>query len=196
MGNLYNLNKMNPAANDYGLGTELNKIYADLTEHNTQINNSKNFVVNAAGLAIGTADLKYRITNAFSFFIDGVLYTKAAANSVTVVGTGLTCATSKYAAYLVEINAGGTCSLQKAADATSQAAALAALADVTPAATKAPVGVIHVQNSAGAAFIPGATAAGAGDFADDTTADSYIDFVKVSAADLRGEYTQTFAVIT
>jgi hypothetical protein len=193
MGNLYNLNHMNPAAHDYGLGTELNKIQADLAD---RITGSRNFVCNAAGLAVSGTDLKYQAANAFYYFINGVLYYTAAQTAIAVSpSTGLTCGASKYAAYLVEIDASAAVTLQKAADATSQAAALAALADVTPDPDKAPVGVIHIQNDS-TAFTPGATAAGHGDFADDTTADTYLNFVGVSAADLSGSYTQTFAAIT
>ncbi|KKK71249.1 hypothetical protein LCGC14_2915800, partial [marine sediment metagenome] len=108
------------------------------------------------------------------------------------VAAALECAASKYAAYVVTINATGAIALVKAADADSAASALAAVAAVTIPADVAPVGVIHIQNNA-TLFNPGSATDTYGDFADDTTADTYVDFIGVAAKDLGAAVTQTDA---
>lgn len=205
-----------PVFEDYGLGTELNKAVTDLTgiladqvlnraDVANLVNNRNCVLDTAAGLAIGAGDLTIKVTNAFHYSIGGAMYLKGATDNIALSGSAaLACAISKYAAYLVTVNATGAIALQKGADAVSAALALAALGSVAVADDVAPVGVIHVQNSGGAIFTPGATGAGLGDFADDTTADTYVDFVGVRANDLgaaatqtdNAAYSQTFAAIT
>lgn len=213
---LWHLNNDLPVFEDYGLGTELNKAVTDLTGILAdQVLNradvaglvaNRNCVLDvAAGLVIGTGNLTIKIANAFHYTIGGGVYLKAITDNIALSGaSALACAVSKFAAYVITVNATGAIALVKAADAVSAAAALAAVAAVTIPTTVAPVGVIHVQNSAGAIFTPGATGAGLGDFADDTTADTYVDFVGISAKDLGiavtqtddTAYTQTFTTIS
>ena len=205
---LWHLNYDMPVMEDYRLGTELNKAVTDLTGILAdQVLNradvaglvaNRNMVIDtAAGLVIGTNDLTIKIANAFHYTIAGGMYLKGATDNIALSGaTGLACAVSKFAAYVITVNATGAIALIKAADATSAALALAAVNAVTLPNTIAPVGIIHVQNSGGAIFTPGATGAGLGDFADDTTADTYIDFVGVSHEALGVVPTLTFATIT
>ncbi|KKL88040.1 hypothetical protein LCGC14_1928730 [marine sediment metagenome] len=193
---LWHLDNFNPVVDDYKLGTELNKAQADLTTLNARLHGNAVLDV-AAGLVIGTNDLTIKIANAFHYTIAGGMYLKGATDNIALSGaTGLACAVSKFAAYVITVNATGAIALIKAADATSAALALAAVNAVTLPNTIAPVGIIHVQNSGGAIFTPGATGAGLGDFADDTTADTYIDFVGVSHEALGVVPTLTFATIT
>lgn len=213
---LWHLNNDLPVFEDYGLGTELNKTVTDLTgiladqvlnraDVAGLVTNRNAVLDTAAGLAIGAGDLTIKVTNAFHYSISGGMYLKGATDNIALSGAaGLACAVSKFASYVITVNATGAIALVKGADATSAALALAAVAAVTIASTVAPVGVIHVQNSAGSIFTPGATGAGLGDFADDTTADTYVDFVGVTTADLGvavtqtddTAYTQTFTTIS
>ena len=208
-----------PVLEDYRLGTELNKAVTDITgiladqvlnradaASVIAASNMRNRVLDtAAGLAISTTDLKIRITNAFHYTIAGGIYLKAATAAITVtVAAALECAVSKYAAYLVTINATGAVALIKAADADSAALALAALNAIAIADDLAPVGVIHIQNNA-TLFNPGSATEGFGDFADDTTADTYVDFVGVAMESIGVipvtltdivAYSQTFTTIS
>ena len=217
MGNLYDLIHCMPVMHNYGLGTELNKAVTDITgmladqvlnraDVAAILARDHNMVMDtAAGLAIGAGDLTIKITNAFHYTVNGCMYLKGATDNIALSGaSALACATSKFAAYLITVNATGAVALVKGADATSAALAMAALGAATITRSVAPVGVIHVQNSASEIFTPGATAAGLGDFADDTTADTYVDFVGVDIWALganvaqtdNAAYTQTFAAIT
>ncbi len=215
MGKLYDLNEACPALAEYGIGTELNKAVTDLTgiladqvlnrADVAGILSKRNKVLDtAAGLVIGTNDLTIKITNNFHYVIAGAMYKKAATDNIALSGaSALACAVSKYAAYLITVNATGAIALVKGADATSAALAMAALATATIPTAIAPVGVIHVQNSGGAIFTPGATGAGLGDFSDDTTADAYVDFVGVDIGSLGSQaqtdnaaYSQTFTTIS
>ncbi len=213
---LWHLNNDLPVFEDYGLGTELNKAVTDLTgiladqvlnraDVANLVTNRNAVLDTAAGLVIGTNDLTIKIANAFHYTVNGGMYLKGATDNIALSGaSGLACAVSKFAAYVITVNATGAIALVKAADATSAALALAAVNAVTIPDDVAPVGVIHVQNSAGSIFTPGGTGAGLGDFADDTTADTYVDFVGVSAKDLgaavtqtdSAAYTQTFTTIS
>ncbi len=193
---LYHLNHDMPVMEDYRLGTELNKGIADIATVNTRLHPNAVLDV-AAGLIIGTNDLTIKVANAFHYTIDGGVYLKGATDNIALSGaSALACAVSKFAAYLITVNATGAIALIKGADATSAALALAAVGAVTVPNTVAPVGIIHVQNSGGAIFTPGATAAGLGDFADDTTADTYIDFVGVAHNAIGVEPTMTWETIT
>ena len=216
---LYHLDKFNPVVDDYNLGTELNKFVTDITgiladqvENRADVaaiiaaSNMRNCVLDtAAGLAISTTDLKLRITNAFHYTIAGGVYLKAAAAAITVTADpALVCAASKFAAYLVTINATGAVALVKAADATSAALALAAVNAISISDDLAPVGIIHIQNNA-TEFNPGSAGAGKGDFEEDTTADTYVDFVGVPTDAIgavtvtrtdTAAYSQTFSAIT
>lgn len=207
-----------PVLEDYRLGTELNKFVTDLTGiladqvlNRADVaaviaaSNMRNKVLDtAAGLVIGSNDLTIKIANAFHYSIAGAVYLKGATDNIALPGSGYTCALSKYAAYLITINATGAIGLVKGADATSAALAMAALASAAIADDLAPVGIIHIQND-GTEFIPGATAAGKGDFDDDTTASTYVDFVgvgmecvgavPVTRTDIVA-YSQTFTEIT
>ena len=188
---------------DYKLGTELNKAVTDITGILAdQVLNradvaglvaNRNMVIDtAAGLIIGTNDLTIKIANAFHYTIAGGVYLKGATDNIALSGaTGLACAVSKFAAYLITVNATGAVALVKGVDADSAALALSGLSTAVIPAAVAPVGVIHVQNSAGSIFTPGATGAGLGDFEEDTTADTYVDFVGVSSKDLGAAVTQT-----
>ncbi len=201
---LWHLNNDMPIFEDYGLGTELNlavdditNILADQVLNRADMANlvtNRNVVLDvAAGLAVSGTDLKLQIANAFHYTINGGVYLKAITAAITVtVAAALECAASKYAAYLVTINATGAVALIKAADADSTASALAAVAAVTIPADVAPVGVIHIQNNA-TLFNPGSATDTYGDFADDTTADTYVDFIGVAAKDLGAAATQTDA---
>lgn len=213
---LWHLDNFNPVVDDYKLGTELNKAVTDITNILAdQVLNradvaglvaNRNMVIDtAAGLAIGAGDLTIKVTNAFHYVIDGGVYLKGATDNIALSGdSGLACGLSKFAAYVITVNATGAIALVKGADAVSAAAALAAVNAVTIPVTVAPVGIIHVQNSGANIFTPGAVGANLGDFADDTTADTYVDFVGVSAKDLGvavtqtdgAAYTQTFTTIS
>ena len=196
--NLWHLNYDMPVMEDYRLGTELNKVYADLAALVARSKSNNNKVLGNPGFVEGTNTETVKITTAFVYVIGGVVYKRAAEDNIALGNAGsaaLACAVSKYAAYLAEINASGTISLQKAADADSEALALAALSDLTPASDKAVLGIAHVQNSGGSIFTPGNAGAGLGDFTDDNTAAAFLDFA--SAPDVfLANYTQTFAVIT
>ena len=132
-----------PVLEDYRLGTELNKLVTDLTGiladqvlNRADIaaviaaSNLRNRVLDvAAGLVYGTNDDTLKITNAFHYTIAGAIYLKAATDNIAMAGgAALKCVASKFAAYLVTINATGAVALVKGADATSAALALAALA--------------------------------------------------------------------
>jgi hypothetical protein len=192
---LYHVNQMSKShTHGYALGTEFNKVVTDVTEALAKTQNTfagRNGVLNAAGLAVSATDLQYQCANVVYYMIDGTMYSVAADTAIAVnSGAQGTLAASAYAVYLCEVNATGTYSLQKGADGSTQAAALANLP--TPADNKAPVGMIIVQNNS-AAFKAGSTTAGQGDFADDTTADTYVDFV--GGAFTFDAYTQTCAAI-
>ncbi|KKK71250.1 hypothetical protein LCGC14_2915810 [marine sediment metagenome] len=208
-----------PVLEDYRLGTELNKLVTDMTGiladqvlNRTDVaaiiaaSNNRNRVLDtAAGLAVGTADDKLKITNAFHYTIAGGIYLKAATDDIAMAGGALLkCVASQYAAYVVTINATGAIALVKAADAASQALALAAVEDVAIGDDLAVVGVIHIQNN-GTDFYPGSAGAGLGSWDDDTTADTYVDFVGVAAESIGAipvtltdivAYTQTFTTIS
>jgi len=202
---LWHLNNDMPIFEDYGLGTELNLAVDDITniladqvlnraDMANLVTNRNAVLDTAAGLVIGTGDLTIKIANAFHYTINGGMYLKGATDNIALSGTaGLACAVSKFAAYVITVNATGAIALVKAADAVSAALALAAVAAVTIPDDVAPVGVIHIENSGSNIFTPGATGANLGDFADDTTADTYVDFVGVSAKDLGAAVTQTDA---
>ena len=214
---MWHLNNDLPIFEDYGMGTELNKAVTDLTGiladqvlNRADVANlvtNRNCVLDVAPtLSIGANDLTIKIGAAFHYTINGGMYLKAITDNIALSGDpSLSCANSKFAAYIVTINATGAIALVKAADAVSAAAALAAIATATIPADVAPVGVIHVQNSGGGkAFIPGSATDLYGDFADDTTADTYVDFIGVTAKDLGvavtqtdgAAYTQTFTTIS
>ena len=201
---LWHLNNDLPVFEDYGLGTELNlavdditNILADQVLNRADVANlvtNRNVVLDvAAGLIVGTADLTIKIANAFHYTINGGVYLKAITDSIALSGdASLSCANSKFAAYVITVNATGAIALVKAADAVSAALALAAIATATIPADVAPVGVIHVQNSGGGkAFIPVSATDLYGDFEDDTTAATYVDFIGVAAKDLGAAVTQT-----
>ena len=200
---LWHLNNDMPIFEDYGLGTELNLAVDDITniladqvlnraDMANLVTNRNAVLDTAAGLVIGAGDLTIKIANAFHYTINGGMYLKGATDNIALSGTaGLACAVSKFAAYVITVNATGAIALVKAADAVSAALALAAVAAVTIPDDVAPVGVIHIENSGGNIFTPGAVGANLGDFADDTTADTYVDFVGVSAKDLGAAVTQT-----
>ena len=216
---LYHLNNDMPVMDDYKLGTELNKLVTDLTgiladqvENRVDVaaviaaSNNRNRVLDtAAGLIFGTADDTLKIANAFHYTIAGGVYLKAATDDIAMAGgVLLKCVASQYAAYVVTINATGAIALVKAADAASQALALAAVEDVAIGDDLAVVGVIHIQNN-GTDFYPGSAGAGLGSWDDDTTADTYVDFVGVPADAIgavpvtrtdTAAYSQTFAAIT
>ena len=195
---LYHLNKFNPVVDDYKLGDELNKIFADLTTINEK--KQSNMVLDvAAGLVYATDDDETKITNAFHYTIAGGVYLRAAEDNIVLANAGasaLACAASRFAAYVVTVNATGAIALVKAADATSAKLALAAVANVEIADTVAPVGIIHIENTAGAIFTPGKTGAGLGTWDEDTAVDTYIDFVGVAHNGLGVAPTMTFGVIT
>ena len=208
-----------PVLEDYRLGTELNKLVTDMTGiladqvlNRTDVaaviaaSNIRNRVLDvAAGLVFGTNDDTLKITNAFHYTIGGGIYLKAATDNIAMAGGALLkCVASQYAAYVVTINATGAIALVKAADAASQALALVAVEDVAIGDDLAVVGVIHIQNN-GTDFYPGSAGLGLGTWNDDTTADTYVDFVGVAAESIGAmpvtltdinAYTQTFTEIT
>ena len=223
MGNLYDFTKMCTSADAYVFGTELNKFVTDITgiladqvlnradvaAIMTKNNLSGNMVIDvAAGLAVATNANQIQITNAFTYTIGGAVYSRAAEDNIVLANAGasaLECAISAFASYLVTVNATGAIALVKSADATSAALALAAMSSAVIPASVAAVGVVHVQNN-GTAFTPGSTGAGLGTFDDDTTADTWIDFVGVDIKAFGAQgglsqtdsaaYTQTFTTIT
>lgn len=217
---LWRLNHLAPPVlEDYRLGTELNKAVTDITGiladqvlNRTDVaaviaaSNMRNCVLDtAAGLAVGLGDNTLKITNAFHYSIAGAIYLKAATDNIAMAGGALLkCVASKFAAYLVTANATGAIALVKAADATSAALALAAVADISISDDLAPVGVIHIENN-GTDFYPGSAGAGLGSWDDDTDADTYVDFVGVKTAYIgaaevtrtdTAAYSQTFNSIT
>ena len=217
---LWHLNHQKPPILEhYRLGTELNKMVTDLTGiiadqvlNRADVaaiiaaSNMRNRVLDtAAGLVYGTNDDTLKITNTFHYTIAGGIYQKAATDNIAMAGgAALKCSADKFAAYLVTVNATGAIALVKAADALSAAAALAAVADISISDDLAPVGVIHIQNN-GVDFYPGSAGATLGTWDDDTTADTYVDFVGV-AMDSIGSipvtltdvvaYSQTFTTIS
>ncbi len=195
---LWHLDHDMPVMEDYRLGTELNKAQVDIAVMVTRSKGNNNKAFGNPGFVEGTNTETVKITTAFLYAIAGVTYARAAEDNIILGNAGsaaLACATSKYAAYMAEINASGTISLQNGADAASEALGLAALSALTPASDKAVLGIAYVQNSAGTVFTPGATAAGEGDFNDDTTAATFADMAAAPDVFL-GNYTQTFAAIT
>ncbi len=215
---LWHLNHQKPPILEhYRLGTELNKMVTDITGvladqvlNRADVaaiiaaSNMRNRVLDtAAGLIYGTNDETLKITNTFHYTIAGAIYLKGATDNIAMAGgAALKCSASKFAAYLVTVNATGAIALVKAADALSAAAALAAVADISISDDLAPVGVIHIQNDA-SDFYPGS--AGAGTWDDDTTADTYVDFVGVAMDSIGAipvtltdivAYSQTFNTIS
>lgn len=208
-----------PVLEDYRLGTELNKMVTDLTgiladqvlnradvASIIAASNMRNGVLDtAAGLTFGGDDDTLKITNAFHYSIGGAIYLKAATDNIAMAGGALLkCVADAFAAYIVTINATGAVALVKAADATSAALALAAVAAASISDDLAIVGIIHIENN-GTDFYPGSAGAGLGTWNDDTDADTYIDFVGVAADSIGAvpvtrtdiaAYAQTFATIT
>ena len=217
---LWRLNHLAPPVlEDYRFGTELNKAVTDITGiladqvlNRTDVaaviaaSNIRNRVLDtAAGLVFGTNDDTLKIANAFHYTIAGGIYLKAATDNIAMAGgAALKCVASKFAAYIVTVNATGAIALVKAADADSAALALAAVATAAISDDLAVVGVIHIQNN-GTDFYPGSAGADLGTWDDDTTADTYVDFVGVAAESIGAipvtltdivAYSQTFNTIS
>jgi len=84
--------------------------------------NLVDLVLNSAGLVIGSSSKKkVKLANAIHYLIDGVLYTAAGAE-VALTATTHNVAAGKFAAFLVLIDAAGTVTFAKSADAASLAA--------------------------------------------------------------------------
>ena len=107
----------------------------------------------AAGLTIGGTSNKIKIAVALKYCVNGLMYTKAITDNIVVTACSVQ-AISTFAKYLVSIEADGTVTTTKGADAAT--AALALLPDLP--ADSAPVGYFQVATSGAGTFTAGTTA--------------------------------------
>lgn len=171
---LYHMNQLSKgASHGYQLGTELNKIIAA----------GRTKVLSECTFAEGTNDATVKTTKAMAYMIDGVIYSKAATDNVAT-GSATAQATGTYAAYVGSINSTGTVAFQKAADGSTEAAALAGIADLTITATSAPFGILVVYDSADTWTL------GTDDLTTDATSFTIYDIVGVSPTELAGDIAE------
>lgn len=162
------------------LGDRIDEIHDYLTTLATALNTAltavnlanKTQCFNAAGLAEGTTAATFKTTNAITYTIDGVRYTKAATDDLAFTAAAVQ-ATDTNCIYLVCIDASGTVSTVKG---TAVAAASAASCPAPTAAT-CPIGWIHVATASAATFTAGTTDLGAAN-----VTDTFVDFVGANPA--------------
>jgi hypothetical protein len=83
--------------------------------------NAVDSVLSSAALAIGSSSkAKVKIVNTFYYIIDGVLYSKTSAE-VAFTATSHDVAADKFAVFVLSIDAAGTVTMTKSADADSLA---------------------------------------------------------------------------
>lgn len=101
-----------------GVTTSSEDIRSALTKLQT---NAVDSVLSSAGLAIGTSSkAKVKIVNTFYYIIDGVLYSKTTAE-VAFTATTHDVAADKFAVFVLSIDAAGTVTMTKSADADTLA---------------------------------------------------------------------------
>ena len=123
----------------------------------------------AAGLVIGTTTTKIKTAVALKYCINGLMYSKAATDNIVITACAEQ-ALATFAKYLVSINAAGTVTTTKGADAAT--AVLALLPDL-PAAS-APVGYFQINTDGTTTFTAGTT-----DLTSDAT-DTYQDVSSIA----------------
>lgn len=106
-------------------------------------------------LAEGTNAGTLKTTNATTFRIAGVNYTKAATDNITMTAATQQ-AVSTYCLYLVSINASGTVAITKGTEVATDTAVLPALP-----ASSAPLGYIKIVTDGSTTFTSGTTDLGA-----------------------------------
>ena len=106
-----------------------------------------------AGLVIATTTTKIKTANAMAYCINGLAYSKAATDNITITA-GAVQAVSTFCKYLVSVNAAGTVTTTKGEDAAT--AVLALLPDLP--ADNAPIGYFQVATSGAGTFTAGTTA--------------------------------------
>jgi len=146
------------AVNRTALATYLDALLGSL---NTQC-------FNAAGLAEGTNANTFKTTNAITYTIAGVRYTKGATDNLAFTAASQQ-ATDTNCIYLICINAAGTLSTVKG---TAVAAASAATCPSPGSASLCPIGWVHIATASAATFTAGSTDLGASN-----VTDTFVDFV-------------------
>lgn len=115
-------------------------------------------------LAEGTNAATIKTTNATSFRIAGVNYTKAATDNIAITATAQQ-AISTYCLYLVSINASGTVTVTKGTEVATDTAVLPALP-----ADSAPLGYFKIATDGATTYTGGTTDNGAAGITD-----TYVD---------------------
>lgn len=183
---LYHMNQLSKgASHGYSLGTELNKIQADIA---SVISQSNTKALSGCTLDEGTDDATIKTTAAILYMIDGTLYTKAATDNIaTGSAAAQTAGTGVYCAYTASLNSTGTLSMVKGTEGSSVAGALAG---ATGEAGKCPIGVVVVQSDASTFTL------GTDDFSDDAESVAFYDLIGASDVELTGGVTATFSALT
>lgn len=123
-----------------------------------------NRTIQAPLLAEGTNSATIKTTNAVSFSINGVLYTKAATDNIAITAAAVQ-AVSTYCLYLVSIIADGTVTVTKGTASAADDAVLPALP-----ADSAPLGYFKIATNGSTTYTAGTTDNGAGGITD-----TYVD---------------------
>lgn len=123
-----------------------------------------NRCVQAPLLAEGTNAATIKTTNAVSFTIDGVLYTKAATDNIAITATAQQ-AISTFCLYLVSIDSAGTVTVTKGTELGTDTAVLPALP-----ANSAPLGYFKIATDGSTTYTGGTTDNGAAGITD-----TYVD---------------------
>lgn len=115
-------------------------------------------IVQTTGLSIGSGK-KGPASTDFVYFIAGYSYDKSAITAGTALSGSNLPNGSKYGAWALDINAGGTISIVAASgNATGYATSALALAGLATVATdKARMGTVVILNDSAGAFVPGTT---------------------------------------
>ena len=172
-----------------GLGTWLNKIVTDLGTILARLNKAGSVALSTCGLAIGSDTTKIKTASICKYLVDGILYTKAATDDIDPTACSAQAA-SKYAMYLVSINATGTVKVLKGADAANEAAAKLP----TPAAGEAPIGAILVATAASGSGVP--FTMGTSNLAGTGVTDTYYSLVGVSEGDIQSDASLSVSALS
>ncbi len=122
----------------------------------------------AAGLTIGSGDAKkVKITDTVIFHNDGLLKSKASAESTFSTTASTTLAISSWCKYLVTLNASGTPKITEGNHTTVNAAA--ALLPAVPTG-ETPIGYLQVATDGTGTFVPDTD-----DLSDGAVTDTYVD---------------------
>lgn len=144
--------------------TYLDEIKADFNLLRLQVLNSNQ---GYALLAEGTNANTIKTTNAVTYTINGVNYTKAATDNIAMTACAQQ-ATDTYCLYLVSIQADGDVVITKGTEVATDTAVLPAIP-----ASEAPLGYIKIATASGATFTSGTTDLGAANVTDTYTELAY-----------------------